>query len=63
MALRINNRAFRPPQSSIDNFNVVWEYVGCSIDEVKYERNKIMLNFDEMDQSYRLMAEKIRNDG
>ena len=53
-------KAFKPSQSSIDNFNLVWEYAECTKEEAKYEKQKILLNFDELDLSYRLMAERIR---
>ena len=53
-------KAFKPPQSSIDAFNLVWEYAECTKEEAKYEKQKILLNFDELDLSYRLMAERIR---
>lgn len=47
-------------QESIENFNTVWEYCSCTKDEAKYEKQKIMSNFDEMNLSYGLMAEGIR---
>lgn len=62
MLSKFNNKVFRPPQSSIDNYNLVWEHAGCNKEEVKHERNKILSNFDEMDLSYRLMANAIRLD-
>ena len=55
-------KAFRPPQSSIDNFNTVWSYCECTKDEAKHEREKILANFDELDLSYLLMAERIRKE-
>jgi hypothetical protein len=53
-------KAFRPPQSSIDNYNLVWEYAECTKEEAKHERQKILDNFDELDLSYKLMADRIR---
>ena len=53
-------KAFKPSQSSIDAFNLVWEYAECTKEEAKYEKQKILLNFDELDLSYKLMAERIR---
>jgi len=55
-------KAFKPPQSSIDNYNLVWEYCECTVEEAKYEKQKIMANFDELDLSYRLMANRIRRE-
>ncbi len=55
-------KAFKPPQSSIDNYNLVWEYAECSKDEAKHEKQKILANFDELDETYRLMADKIRRE-
>ena len=59
---KFNNKKFRPPQSSIDNFNLVWGYAKCDKEEIKHERNKILQNFDELDLSYKLMAEGIKNE-
>lgn len=56
-------KAFKPPQSSIDNFNLVWEYAECTKDEAKYEKKRILENFDEMDRHYKLMADRIREIG
>lgn len=53
-------KAFKPQQSSIDNFNLVWEYAECTKEEAKYEKKRILENFDEMDLSYKLMAYRIR---
>lgn len=55
-------KAFRPPQSSINNFNTVWSYCECTKDEAKHEREKILANFKDLDLSYRLMAERIRKE-
>ena len=55
-------KAFRPPQSSIDNANTVWSYCECTKEEAKHEKEKILTNFDELDLSYRLMAERIRKE-
>ena len=55
-------KAFRPPQSSIDNFNTVWSYCECTKDEAKHEREKILADFYELDLSYKLMAERIRKE-
>lgn len=55
-------KAFKPPQSSIDNYNLVWHFCECSKDEAKHEKQKILANFDELDESYRLMANKIRRE-
>lgn len=54
--------AFKPPKSSIDNYNLVWSYCECTKEEAKYEKQKILMNFEEVDFSYKLMAEKIRNE-
>lgn len=54
-------KAWKPPQSSIDNYNLVWHYCDCTKEEARHEKNKILTNFDEIDLSYRLMAEEIRN--
>lgn len=53
-------KAFNPPQSSIDNFNLVWEYAECTKEEAKYEKQRILENFHEMDKHYKLMADRIR---
>ena len=53
-------KAFKPPQSTIDNANLVWAYAECSKEESKHEKQKILNNFDELDLSYRLMADRIR---
>ena len=55
-------KAFKPPQESIDAFNLVWEYSECTKEEAKYEKQKILANFDEMDLSYKLMADRIRKE-
>ncbi len=55
-------KSWKPPQSTIDNANLVWEYAECSKDEAKHEKQKILANFDELDESYRLMADKIRRE-
>lgn len=57
---RINNVAFKPPQSSIDNFNLVWEHYGCTREEAKHEKQKILNNFNELDKSYSIIAAEIR---
>lgn len=57
---RLNTKVFRPPQASIDNFNLVWEYAGCTKEEAQYEKRRILQNFDEADLCYRLMADRIR---
>lgn len=57
---RLHTKAFRPPQESIDNFNLVWEYAECTKEEAQYEKQRILQNFDEADMCYRLMAEMIR---
>lgn len=59
---RLHTKAFRPPQESIDNFNLVWEYAGCTKEEAKYEKQRILQNFDEADLCYRLMADRIREE-
>jgi hypothetical protein len=53
-------KAYKPTQDSIDNFNLVWQYAECSKEEAKYEKNKILCSFDEMDLSYKIMADNIR---
>lgn len=55
-------KAFKPQQSSIDNYNLVWSYCECTKEEAKYEKNKILANFEEIDLSYRLMAERIKEE-
>jgi len=55
-------KPFKPSQSSIDNYNLVWSYAECTVEEAKYEKQKIMANFDELDLSYRLMANRIRRE-
>ena len=55
-------KAFKPQQESIDAFNLVWEYAECTKEEAKYEKNKILMNFDELDLSYKLMAYRIRKE-
>ena len=55
-------KSWKTPQSTIDNANLVWEYAECSKDEAKHEKQKILANFDELDESYRLMADKIRRE-
>lgn len=52
-------KAWKPPQSSIDNYNLVWSYCECTKEEAKHEKKKILTNFDELDLSYKLMAEGI----
>lgn len=54
-------KAFKPSQKSIDNYNSVWEYCECTKEEARHEKEKILRNFDELDESYRLMAEGIKN--
>lgn len=56
-----NNKAFRPPQSSIDNFNLVWQHYGVEKDEAQYEKQRIMLNFMVADTCYRIIADEIRS--
>lgn len=53
-------KSWSPPEESIDNINLVWDYAKCDIEERKHERKKILANFEEIDLSYRLMAENIR---
>lgn len=53
-------KAFKPPQSSIDNYNCVWEYYGCTREEAKHEKQKILNNFNELDLSYKIIADWIR---
>lgn len=55
-------KAFKPPQSSIDNYNLVWSYCECTKEEAKHEKEKILANFEELDLSYRLMADGIRKE-
>jgi len=55
-------KAFKPPQSSIENYNLVWSYCECTKEEAKHEKQKILINFEELDLSYELMAERIRNE-
>lgn len=55
-------KAFKPPQSSIENYNLVWSYCECTKEEAKHEKQKILINFEELDLSYKLMAERIRNE-
>lgn len=54
-------KAFKPPQSSIDAYNLVWSYAECTKEEAKHEKDKMLANFEELDLSYRLMAENIRS--
>lgn len=56
-----NNKAFRPPQSSIDNFNLVWQHYGVDKQEAQYEKQRIMLNFADADNCYRIIADEIRS--
>lgn len=53
-------KAFKPPQSSIDNYNLVWEYYGVSKEEAKHEKQKILNNFNELDKSYAIIADWVR---
>lgn len=57
---RMHTKSFVPPQASIDNFNLVWEYAGCTKEEARYEKQRILRDFDEADLCYRLMANRIR---
>ena len=53
-------KAWKPPKESIENFNLVWNYAGCTKEESKHEKEKILSNFNELDLSYRFMADRIR---
>lgn len=55
-------KAFKPTQESINNYNLVWNYCECTKEEAKYEKQKILMNFEELDLSYKIMAERIRNE-
>jgi len=44
-------KSWKPPQSSINNYNLVWSYCECTKEEANRERTKILANFDELDTS------------
>ena len=56
---------FRPPQEVIDAANCVWTYAGCDKDEIRHEKDKLLDKhgtYDEVSESYLLMAKRIRDE-